>query len=265
MARRTYLLTLAALGCAVMLASGSAAANELDSLTGGRTAAGVEVRGSKTVAGVPGRAQEATSDARPGSQAPVGDPQPDYCTPWFCHYPPEPTAEPAAAGTPGMPAVTIDDVASFAPAPATDAMEPGSRIAVRKVPANFISHASEQVVAGVLLGRPVEVRFTPVGYAWDTGDGGRIESNAPGAAWKSLGQRELTDTATSHRYAERGYYTVRPTVTYAAEYRFDGSGWISVAGTLDVDGTPREIRVVTVETRLTRGTCIEYPNDPGCR
>jgi hypothetical protein len=163
-----------------------------------------------------------------------------------------------------VPEVTIRDVASFAPEPPADEMEPGRGVAVRRMPANFMSRATEQVVGGTLLGRPAEVRFTPVGFAWDTGDGRRVESDGPGASWERLGQRELTDTATSHRYDARQTYTVQPTVTYAVEFRFDGSGWQALDETLDVAGPSYPVRVVTVETRLTRGSCRQFPDDPGC-
>jgi hypothetical protein len=170
----------------------------------------------------------------------------------------------AAAPEPGVPAVTIEDLASFAPGPAADELEPAAHIAVRRLPANFVSRATEQVVGGELLGRPVEVRFTPVAFVWETGDGGRVESGTAGATWSALRQDEYTDTATSHRYAERGHFEVRPTVTYAAEFRFDGSAWRPVVGTIDVAGETRQVRVVTVETRLTRGSCLQFPHDTGC-
>jgi len=163
-----------------------------------------------------------------------------------------------------VPGVTIADVASFAPVAPRDAMEPGPGVAVRRLPANFISAATTQVVDGVVLDRPAAVRFTPVGFSWATGDGGRVEASTSGASWARLGVRELTDTATSHRYAERGRYDVQPVVTYAAEYRFDASGWVPIEGTLDVTGETFPVRVVTVETRLVRGDCLQYPHDPGC-
>jgi hypothetical protein len=179
------------------------------------------------------------------------------------------TLEPLPSVAPGEPeasvaGVTIRDVASFAPEAPADVMEPGRGIAVRRLAANFISQATAQVVEGTLLGRPAAVRFTPVGFSWTTGDGGRVDSPTAGASWKALRQKELTDTATSHRYAERGWFDVQPTVTYAAEYRFDGSGWIPIDGTLDIAGQAYRVRVVTVETRLTRGDCIQFPQDPGC-
>jgi hypothetical protein len=160
--------------------------------------------------------------------------------------------------------LAIEDVASFVPTPPADDMQPAKGIAVRRLPANFLSQATEQVVSATLLGLPAEVRFTPVAFTWDTGDGGRVEATSPGATWERLRQAELTDTPTSHRYEERGAYTVQPTVTYAAEYRFDGSDWSLLDGTLDQPGPSYQLRIVTVETRLTRGSCLQFPNDTGC-
>ena len=55
----------------------------------------------------------------------------------------------------------------------------------------------------------------------------------PGATWAALGQREFTETATSHVYAESGDYTVDVEAVLRAEYRFAGSPWRAIAGTLD--------------------------------
>lgn len=185
---------------------------------------------------------------------------PSWCNAGVCGWAPEaPSGE-----EPASPGITLEDVASFVPKAPKGSMEPGPGVAVRRLPANFISHATEQVVAAPLLGRTAEVRFTPVGYVWVTGDGGRIESSTPGATWTQLRAKEFADTSTSHRYRERGTYEVQPTVTYEASYRVDGSDWIEL-GTLDASGEALQVRVVTVDTRLTRGTCREYPNDPGCR
>lgn len=173
-------------------------------------------------------------------------------------------AEPTPSDDPGVPAITIRDVASFVPTPPADDLEPAKGIAVRRLPANFLSQATDQIVAATLLERPAEVHFIPVAFSWDTGDGGRVESDSPGASWERLRQPELTDTTTSHRYDERGVYTVQPTVTYAAEYRFDGSDWIPLDGTLNQPGPAYQLRIVTVETRLTRGSCLEFPTDTGC-
>ena len=212
-------------------------------------------------AGTPGAIREPAQSATTPN-VPAGDPrgEPTWCTAGVCGWAPEEPAEVEA----GVPSVTLEDVASFLPSLPDGAMEPGPGVAVRRLPANFISGATEQIVSAPLLDRVAEVRFTPVGFAWETGDGGRVESSSAGKKWAQLRTREFTDTATSHRYQERGWYEVRPTVTFEAAYRFDGAGWTPV-GVLDVPAPVINVRVVTVDTRLTRGTCLEFPDDPGCR
>ncbi|MFF2371667.1 hypothetical protein [Agromyces sp. NPDC058110] len=156
------------------------------------------------------------------------------------------------------------DIASFRPAIEGDVMEPDGW-AVVGLPANFVSSVSgTQLVAGSLLGRPAEVRFTPVGYAWASSDGGLVTSAGPGATWTELGLREFTATDTSLVFAERGTFEVQPTVTFEAEYRFDGSVWRSIAGTLDVPIQPRTVVVGAVDTVLVVGDCGARPDGPGC-
>jgi hypothetical protein len=108
------------------------------------------------------------------------------------------------------------------------------------------------------------VRFTPVGYRWAHSDGAAVESGAPGATWATLGQREFTPTSTSHVYATAGKYTVELVVVLRAEYRFAGSPWRSIAGTLTVAGEPQRVLVGEVDTVLTQGDCNANPSGPGC-
>jgi hypothetical protein len=159
--------------------------------------------------------------------------------------------------------VTLRDIASFRPAKPGNTMEPGGW-AVEDLPANFVAGASVEIVSGTLLGQPADVRFTPVGYRWTHSDGALVESSDPGATWESLGAREFTDTSTSHAYAESGEYTVTLEVELRAEYRFAGSGWRSIAGTLTVPGDPQRVLVGEFDTVLTQGDCRAYPAGPGC-
>lgn len=188
----------------------------------------------------------------------------DNCRPTdpaSCATPPPTPADPAAP-TPAV-VVTLRDIASFVPAKPGNEMEPGGW-AVEDLPANFVAAASEQVVSGTLLGQPADVRFTPVGYRWRHSDGGVVESGAPGATWAALGQREFTATGTSHVYADSGEYTVSVEVVLRAEYRFAGSGWRSIAGTLAVTGDPQRVLVGDFDTVLTDGDCNANPSGPGC-
>jgi hypothetical protein len=159
--------------------------------------------------------------------------------------------------------VTLRDIASFRPATPGNGMEPGGW-AVVGLPANFVAAASVEVVSGTLLGQPADVRFTPVGYRWSHSDGAVVESGTPGATWAALGQREFSPTVTSHVYAGPGEYTVALAVVVRAEYRFAGSPWRSIAGTLSVAGTPQRVLVGEFDTVLTRGDCTASPSGPGC-
>ncbi|GAA1759194.1 hypothetical protein GCM10009747_17710 [Agromyces humatus] len=179
-----------------------------------------------------------------------------------CSRPSSPTAPPPTPA-PGAPAVTLRDIASFRPAEPSDVMEPNGW-AVVGLPANFVAEARPEVVSGTLLGQPADVRFTPVGYRWVHSDGTTVTSPSPGATWSALGVAEFTPTDTSHVYAASGEYTVTLRVALAAEYRFAGSGWLPIAGTLTIDGASQRVLVGEVDTVLTVGDCTAYPSSPGC-
>ena len=108
------------------------------------------------------------------------------------------------------------------------------------------------------------MRFTPVGYRWVHSDGATVASSSPGATWTALGVAEFTPTDTSHVYAASGEYSVTLQVALAAEYRFAGSGWSPIAGTLTIDAAPQRVLVGEVDTVLTVGDCTAYPSSPGC-
>ena len=51
---------------------------------------------------------------------------------------------------------------------------------------------------------------------------------------------------------------------YAAEYRFDGSVWRWIDGTLAVDAPPQSVLVGEFDTVLVTGDCNARPDGPGC-
>ncbi|WP_146116760.1 hypothetical protein [Microbacterium sp. MYb64] len=158
--------------------------------------------------------------------------------------------------------VTITDLARFVPSAATVGSEPGN-VAVVGLPANFLSSAKTETIPGTILGRALSIRFTPVNYAFDYGDGERRDSAGPGTAWDANRQAQFTPTNTSHVYKEAGRYTATVTVTYTADVDL-GSGWIPIRGTLNGPPAAQEIRVVKAHTALVLGTCHERPSAPGC-
>jgi hypothetical protein len=171
-------------------------------------------------------------------------------------------AEPAPPPA-GEPAVTLRDIATFHPAPHEHTAEP-SGWAVIDLPANAIADVESVTRSGTLFGRPVDVRFHPVAYRWAYSDGGTVNSSDPGATWTDLGQAEFTATPTSHVYRSKGEHTARLDVTYVAEYRFDGSAWRWIDGTLTIEGAPQRVLVGEFDTVLVTGPCTTHPDSPGC-
>ena len=212
------------------------------------------------------------SDGRDGDDGVAGPAQPDppsefeQCMDdWnryiHCFERPGPE-DPADPGTPAIPAVTITDVARFAPGGAIVAAEPDN-VGVAGLPANFVATASAQTVDGELFGYPISVRFTPVGFDFDYGDGSTATTPDGGRSWATLGQAQFTPTATSHVYAQRGEYTATVDVRYTAEIDL-GIGWFPIDGEVTSEGAGQQVRIFEAHTALVAYTCEQAPSSPGC-
>lgn len=158
--------------------------------------------------------------------------------------------------------VTITDLAAFAPDPVVTTAEPDNA-GIAGMPTNFVASASVHTRSGDLFGRPVTVKFTPVGYDFAHGDGTTTRSTGGGLSWAALGQAPFTPTPTSHVYRERGTYAAHVSVRYSAEVDI-GGGWFSVPGELTIDGPVQQIRIFEAHTALVAHTCTERPSAPGC-
>lgn len=169
-------------------------------------------------------------------------------------------AEPEAQ--PDVTSATIDDVASFAPTPPRMVGEPDG-VGVVGMPTNFLVDATEHTERGEIFDIPVTVRFTPVSYLFDYGDGATQETTSPGTTWDDLDAPQFTATETSHSYGETGEFAASVTIRYAAEADA-GFGWFPIAGVLAIDAGPVTVRVVDVDTALVDRTCEEDPGGPGC-
>lgn len=164
--------------------------------------------------------------------------------------------------TPAMPAITINDLATFAPDSTVLAGEP-ENVGVAGLPMNFVASASISTANGTLFGYPIAVRFTPVGYDFRFGDGASTSTEAPGTSWDALGQAQFTPTPTSHTYADRGEYTASVDVRYTAEIDL-GIGWFPINGELTASGAGQEVRIFEAHTALVAHTCELAPTSPGC-
>lgn len=167
------------------------------------------------------------------------------------------------SASPGIPSVTIADVATFRPQDPRQWMQPDGWMVVG-LPANIVASTSRHVVAGTLLGAPAEVRFTPVAYRWRYGDGTSARLTTPGASWQALGLSEFDATPTSHVYRASGTYVIELDVEFAVEYRFAGGSWRALSGTVvrpanDLIATAGEAVTVLVDR-----DCATAPTGPGC-
>ena len=172
------------------------------------------------------------------------------CVPW---------TPPAAASGP----VTISDIATFRPQRPAAGMQPNQWMIVG-LATNFYATTSTHTVDGTLFGGTAQVRFTPVAYTWDYGDGSSATLSTAGTTWAKQKIAEFDPTPTSHTYTGPGNYTISLTVTYAAEYRVAGSGWRNVVGTLGIAAPPLTATAGHASTVLVNQDCKANPTGIGC-
>jgi hypothetical protein len=159
--------------------------------------------------------------------------------------------------------VTWEDIQSFDADGGTATMEPRGVVVVG-LDANLYSSASQHVVAGTLLGEAADVRFTPVEWGWNYGDGDERSTSTAGASWDQLDQDEFTPTDTSHVYENAGDYTVRTRVAFTAEYRFAGGAWVPLGGSITIPVDALDVHVAGARTVLVSEPCTADPDGPGC-
>ncbi|MGV8912838.1 MAG: PKD domain-containing protein [Rhodoglobus sp.] len=159
--------------------------------------------------------------------------------------------------------VSISDIATFRPQAPAAGMQPNQWMIVG-LDTNFYATASTHIVDGTLFGGTAQVRFTPVSYRWDYGDGNTATLSSPGTTWAKYKIAEFDPTPTSHTYDNAGNYTITLAVTYAAEYRVAGSSWRSVIGTLTIVAPPLNATAGHATTVLVDQDCNTNPTGIGC-
>ncbi|MEL0626579.1 hypothetical protein V6245_06435 [Salinibacterium amurskyense] len=225
----------------------------------------VEIEGSAVLPGSGGGNYDSGHETEGAAYIPVDDSldsveeawcdiQRIECVPWT------PPAEDADGET-GP--ITISDIASFRPQSPTAGMQPNQWMIVG-LDTNFYANTSAHVVDGTLFGGTAQVRFTPIGYDWDYGDGSTSSLGTAGATWAKSKIAEFDPTPTSHVFDEPGNYTITLAVTYAAEYRVADSGWQNVVGTLTIVAPPLTATAGHATTVLVDQDCIANPTGIGC-
>ena len=115
---------------------------------------------------------------------------------------------------------------------------------------NMVAQARSPTVSGELLGWPVDVRFRPVAFHFDFGDGQGRSTTDPGSSWNSRGAPQFSATSTSHRYATPGGYQVGLRVDYRVELRFDGGAFDDLEGFVSANAPAQYVEVLTVSPLL---------------
>lgn len=170
---------------------------------------------------------------------------------------------PGPTPAPGVPTVTITDVAQFVPSVGVSGMEPDGWMAVG-LPTNFFADVGTHVADGTLLGQPASVRFTPVQWNWTYGDGTSASTRTSGAPWATLGVPEFSTTDTSHIFETAGAFTISLSIDYIADYRIGGGAWIPVAGSVRSTANDLTVTAVRAQTVLVDRDCAVLPAGPGC-
>jgi hypothetical protein len=161
------------------------------------------------------------------------------------------------------PVVKLSDLIQFRPTPGVDHMEPNGWMVVG-LDTNFYAMAATQVQRGMLLGQEASVRFTPVSYRWDYGDGVVRTLQTRGAPWASLGIAEFGQTSTSHVYRNPGVYSIALTINFAAEYKYAGMAWTRISGVLPVRANQLLGVAGKAKTVLVGHDCSTRSTGPGC-
>ena len=158
--------------------------------------------------------------------------------------------------------ITLSDLVNFRPVVQVHRMQPDGWSVVG-LHTNFYTATVAQVQDDLLLGIPASVRFTPVSYRWDYGDGASARSQVGGGSWSNLGLAEFDRSPTSHVYAQPGTFDIALTVDFAAEYRFGGAEWIPIAGTVSVPANRLTVSASDAKTVLVGTECTARLS-PGC-
>lgn len=167
------------------------------------------------------------------------------------------------AGDPDSQPITLTDIATFRPTPGVQFMQPDGWT-VPGLDTNFYAVTGVHVVNGTLLGQSAAVRFTPVAFHWDYGDGTTATRTTKGGTWSALHVREFDRTPTSHVYARDGKYTIRLVIDFGAEYRFAGSPYYPITGVIPLRANDLHITVDGAKTVLVEHDCVANPTGPGC-
>lgn len=121
-------------------------------------------------------------------------------------------------------------------------VQPGTLRTLVNVETNVYVSARAVTLRTTVVGRPVRVRATPVGFRWSFGDGGVLATTDPGGAYPAM--------TTTHVYRRPGVVAVGLVTRYRGEYSVAGGPWLPVDGEAEVASSPVRVTVVQARAEL---------------
>lgn len=121
-------------------------------------------------------------------------------------------------------------------------VQPGTLRTLVNVETNVYVSAGPVTLTTTVVGRPVRVRATPVGFRWSFGDGGVLATTDPGGEYPAM--------TTTHVYRRPGVVLVGLTTRYRGAYSVAGGPWLPVDGEAEVASAPVRLTVVQARAEL---------------
>ena len=130
---------------------------------------------------------------------------------------------------------------------------------------NFYATGDAHVVTGTLLGQPASVRFTPIAWHWDYGDGTASTVRLPRRHVGATGHPRVRRDAGQppvHRQSE--LHGDASTSSTPPSTSTPASRGVPIAGTLLLSANDLAITTWNVKTVLVAEDCLDDPSGPGC-
>ena len=182
-----------------------------------------------------------------------------------------PTATPPAPSRPAAPAALADPVAPAPPPPPTYtaeeaaaqawttqtftkpnvAIQPVGNTTLAGLPTYFQATfgaaglAPGETVTTTVLGHTITIRPTNVRYTYHFGDGTSLGPTADAGGPYPSGK-------ITHTYPRKGTVSTRIDITIAGQFQENGGAWQDIPGSTTVSGTPQQLTVAILQSRLHR-------------
>lgn len=121
-------------------------------------------------------------------------------------------------------------------------VQPATLRTLVNVDTNVYVTAGPVTLNTTLVGQPVRVRATPIGFRWAFGDAATLATVDPGGPYPQM--------TTTHVYRQPGVVSVTLTTRYSGEYSVAGGPWLPVDGEAAVVSAPVRLTVVATRNAL---------------